>query len=67
MAKSIRSKRKRKMRNIKREKYGKREVERLKGIIEAAKNQDEEMTELYTGINHHFIMSIALLDTLIMK
>ena len=49
MAKSIRSKRKRKMRNIKREKYGKREVERLKGIIEAAKNQDQEMTELYTG------------------
>ena len=56
MAKSIRSKRKRKMRNIKREKYGKREVERLKGIIEAAKNKDEEMTELYTGINQYFIL-----------
>ena len=49
MAKSIRSKRKRKMRNIKREKYGKKELERLKGILETAQKQDVEMKDLYTG------------------
>ena len=50
MAKSLKSKWKRKMRNIKREKYGKKELEQLKKIAEAAKEGDQEMKELYTGI-----------------
>ena len=49
MAKSLRSKRRRKMRSIKREKYGKKELERLKGILDKAKDQDVEMKDLYTG------------------
>ena len=37
------------MRSIKREKYGKKELERLKGILDKAKDQDVEMKDLYTG------------------
>ena len=34
------------MRSVRREKFGKKEVERLKGIL---KTDDAEMKELYTG------------------
>ena len=34
------------MRSVRREKFGKKEVERLKGIL---KTEDAEMKELYTG------------------
>ncbi|XP_061187332.1 18 kDa learning-associated protein of slug-like [Saccostrea echinata] len=49
MAKSIRSKRKRMLRNIKRERYAKKELEKLKQIVALAeKDKDTEMTDLYT-------------------
>ncbi|KAL4224980.1 hypothetical protein ACF0H5_015675 [Mactra antiquata] len=49
MAKSIRSKHRRKMRAIKRENFGKKELERLKGVLEKAKaNEDVDMKEIYT-------------------
>ena len=48
MAKSLRSKRKRKMRAIKRERYGKKELEMLKQTVEGINNtKDEEMKEIY--------------------
>lgn len=50
MAKSIRSKRKRMLRNIKRERYAKKDLEKLKQIVASTENEDEtEMKELYTG------------------
>ena len=50
MAKSLRSKRKRKMRAIKRERYGKKELEMLKQTVEGINNtKDEEMKEIYKG------------------
>ncbi|XP_060557120.1 protein LLP-like [Ruditapes philippinarum] len=49
MAKSIRSKRRRKMRNIKREAFGKKELEMLKDVVEKAKaEKDVEMKEMFT-------------------
>lgn len=52
MAKSIRSKRKRMLRNIKRERYAKKDLEKLKQMVALAeKDKDTEMKELYTGIN----------------
>ncbi|XP_045176498.1 protein LLP-like [Mercenaria mercenaria] len=49
MAKSIRSKRRRKMRAVKREQFGKKELERLKGVVERAKAaEDVEMKEMFT-------------------
>ncbi|KAK3102411.1 hypothetical protein FSP39_011200 [Pinctada imbricata] len=48
MAKSIKSKWRRKMRNIKREKYAKKDLEKLKQMVDAAKEGDEEMKELFT-------------------
>lgn len=51
MAKSIRSKWKRKMRSVKREKYGKKELEMLKqvrAVAEANKQQNMETSNLYT-------------------
>ncbi|XP_062566827.1 18 kDa learning-associated protein of slug-like [Saccostrea cucullata] len=49
MAKSIRSKRKRMLRNIKRERYAKKELEKLKEIVALAeKDKDTEMKDLYT-------------------
>ncbi|XP_067684112.1 protein LLP-like [Haliotis asinina] len=47
MAKSLRSKWKRKMRNIKREKYAVKETDRLKRISNLAKQQTDELKELY--------------------
>ncbi|XP_046371858.1 protein LLP-like [Haliotis rufescens] len=47
MAKSLRSKWKRKMRNIKREKHAVKEMDRLKRISNLAKQQDEDLKELY--------------------
>lgn len=47
MAKSLRSKRKRKMRAIKRERYGKKELEMLKKTVEAINTKDENMKEIY--------------------
>lgn len=38
------------MRSIRREKFGKKELERLKGVVEAAKKQEKGENELYTGI-----------------
>lgn len=50
MAKSIRSKRKRMLRNIKRERYAKKDLEKLKEMVALAeKDKDTEMKELYTG------------------
>jgi hypothetical protein len=49
MAKSLRSKRKRKMRAIKRERYGKKELEMLKETVEGINTKDEEMKEIYKG------------------
>lgn len=50
MAKSIRSKRKRMLRNIKRERYAKKDLEKLKQMVALAeKDKDTEMKELYTG------------------
>ncbi|XP_048740300.2 18 kDa learning-associated protein of slug-like [Ostrea edulis] len=50
MAKSIRSKRKRMLRNIKRERYAKKDLEKLKQIVASTENEDEtEMKELYTA------------------
>lgn len=49
MAKSIRSKWKRKMRAVKRERYGKKELERLKsilGINDGPSSSDTQMTEV---------------------
>ncbi len=56
MAKSIRSKRKIKMRNEKRKKvYGPKEMERLKGILGLDKPKDEqEMTDLVTGMGTNY-------------
>lgn len=52
MAKSIRSKRKRMLRNIKRERYAKKDLEKLKQMVALAeKDKDTEMKDLYTGIN----------------
>lgn len=51
MAKSIRSKWKRKMRSVKREKYGKKELEMLKQVraaAEASKQQNMETSALFT-------------------
>ena len=50
MAKSLRSKRKRKMRAVKRERYGKKELEMLKKTVTMGVDiKDEEMKEIYTG------------------
>ena len=52
MAKSLRSKWKRKMRKIKREKYAPKELAKLKEVLAIGKKgqpQDEEMKELVTG------------------
>lgn len=50
MAKSIRSKRKRMLRNIKRERYAKKELEKLKQVVALAeKDKDADMKDLYTG------------------
>ena len=49
MAKSIRSKRKRKMRAIKRKKNAPKELAKLKKILGLDGEQDAEMQELYTG------------------
>lgn len=50
MAKSIRSKRKRMLRNIKRERYAKKDLEKLKEMVALAeKDKDTEMKELFTG------------------
>ncbi|KFM59063.1 Protein LLP-like protein, partial [Stegodyphus mimosarum] len=46
MAKSLRSKWKRKMRAIKRERYRVKELKQLKSIIEAAENKDVDMKEI---------------------
>nr|XP_022300105.1 18 kDa learning-associated protein of slug-like isoform X1 [Crassostrea virginica]XP_022300106.1 18 kDa learning-associated protein of slug-like isoform X1 [Crassostrea virginica]XP_022300107.1 18 kDa learning-associated protein of slug-like isoform X1 [Crassostrea virginica]XP_022300108.1 18 kDa learning-associated protein of slug-like isoform X1 [Crassostrea virginica] len=49
MAKSIRSKRKRMLRNIKRERYAKKELEKLKQVVALAeKDKDADMKDLYT-------------------
>lgn len=49
MAKSIRSKRKRMLRNIKRERYAKKDLEKLKQMVALAeKDKDTEMKDLYT-------------------
>ncbi|KAL5014643.1 hypothetical protein ScPMuIL_008913 [Solemya velum] len=50
MAKSIRSKWRRKMRNVKREKYGKKNLDQLKKILvkDDVTNMDSEMKELCT-------------------
>lgn len=53
MAKSLRSKRKRKLRAVKREKYSKRELERLKNMIATAKTKEEEMSEIVTVTKPH--------------
>ena len=57
MAKSIRSKRKRAMRAIKRERYGKKELERLIKTIQNGKKEEKEenknemeVESLVTGI-----------------
>ena len=40
------------MRNIKREAFGKKELERLKHVVERAKvDEDVEMKEMFTGIS----------------
>ena len=50
MAKSIRSKWRRKMRSERREKFGKKELEKLKSIVQKSeKSDDVEMKNLYTG------------------
>ncbi|XP_064633362.1 protein LLP homolog [Lineus longissimus] len=48
MAKSLRSKHKRKMRAIKRQKNAPKELEKLKKILGREAQQDVEMKELYT-------------------
>ena len=50
MAKSIRSKWKRKMRSVRREKFGKRELERLKDMIQKAEVTNVEMKEIGNGM-----------------
>ncbi|OWF34672.1 18 kDa learning-associated protein of slug-like [Mizuhopecten yessoensis] len=47
MAKSLRCKFRKRMRNVKREKYGKKELERLKTMIETSGGQDQEVKEIY--------------------
>ncbi|XP_075229218.1 protein LLP homolog [Lycorma delicatula] len=48
MAKSLRSKRKRKMRAEKRERYGKKELERLKTMLEKAKSGEDTDVKFVT-------------------
>ncbi|XP_033746552.1 18 kDa learning-associated protein of slug-like [Pecten maximus] len=47
MAKGLRCKFRKRMRNVKREKYGKKELERLKTMIETKGGQDQEIKEIY--------------------
>ncbi|XP_069101656.1 18 kDa learning-associated protein of slug-like isoform X2 [Argopecten irradians] len=47
MAKGLRCKFRKRMRNVKREKYGKKELERLKAIIETKGAQTQEIKEIY--------------------
>ncbi|KAK9500789.1 hypothetical protein O3M35_001985 [Rhynocoris fuscipes] len=54
MAKSLRSKWRRKMKAIKRERYGKKELERLKKVIEGSKKEGSneiDMTDLQALVN----------------
>ncbi|KAL3851808.1 hypothetical protein ACJMK2_015514 [Sinanodonta woodiana] len=48
MAKSLRSKWKRKMRNVRREKFAKKELEQLKKTVAAGDSGIAEMKEIYT-------------------
>ncbi|KAH3886079.1 protein LLP-like [Dreissena polymorpha] len=48
MAKSLRSKHRRRMRSVKREKYGKKQIEILKSTLANAVTKDVEMKELCT-------------------
>ncbi|KAK3590820.1 hypothetical protein CHS0354_012413 [Potamilus streckersoni] len=48
MAKSLRSKWKRKMRNVRREKFAKKELEQLKKTVAAGDSGMTEMKEIYT-------------------
>ena len=59
MAKSIRSKHRRKMRNIKREKFGKKELEILKKtVVKAVVANDVEMKDTCTGNYMYFLCCI---------
>ena len=60
MAKSLRSKRKRKMRAIKRVKNAPKELARLKKILPASNPVDEEMKELVQGNSSEWrILSVS--------
>lgn len=49
MAKSLRSKWRRKMRAVKRERYAVKELKQLKSILENVENKDVDMSDICTG------------------
>lgn len=49
MAKSLRSKWKRKMKAVKRERYGAKELIRLKNMLEKAESKDVDMSDVFTS------------------
>lgn len=68
MAKSIRSKHRRKMRAVKREKFGKKELERLKGVVKKAKEKDDvEVMEILTGNFHDLTFTSYICKSVFMS
>jgi len=57
MAKSLRSKWKRKMRAIKRERYAKKELARLKNVLGIEENGDAEMKNIENIATGNFLLS----------
>lgn len=49
MAKSLRSKWKRKMRAVKRERYAVKELKQLKSVLNNVENKDVDMSDICTG------------------
>ncbi|CAL1263412.1 unnamed protein product [Larinioides sclopetarius] len=63
MAKSLRSKWRRKMRAIKRERYAVKELKQLKGILENPENKDVDMSEICTVLKKNDIQNLEKKET----
>ncbi|GBM73216.1 Protein LLP [Araneus ventricosus] len=59
MAKSLRSKWRRKMRAIKRERYAVKELKQLKSILENPENKDVDMSEICTVLGKNDIQNLG--------
>ncbi|KAF8794853.1 protein LLP homolog [Argiope bruennichi] len=62
MAKSLRSKWRRKMRAIKRERYAVKELKQLKNILENSGNKDADMSEICTVLDKKDIQNLGKKD-----